>query len=141
MKPIRGERKRVVIHDWEGNETAVAQEDTAHVVTDDGALQSFYTTRSGAFSCGCVNIPVRGFCAACCREGLPGTVCIEHFGLCLLCSKPLCPRHSLFPEGQQRNEHRYCRACYEGVKRKHRLKQITRLLLAPFVEFEERHGK
>ena len=142
MKPIRGERKRSVIHDpWDGKERAVAQEDTAHVVTDDGALQSVLTARSVAFSCGCVNTPAAGFCAVCCAKGRPGTVCADHYGLCRDCSKPVCPRHSVFPEGPERKELRYCKTCYPELKRQRRLKQITRLLLAPFVEFQEEDGE
>ncbi len=136
MKPIRGERKREVAHDpWHLRERQLQQEESAHIVSDDGGLESYHTGRHFASGCGCLRRP-GGFCAVC---DPPETACVECFGLCRHCSKPLCRRHSVFVEGQSGQGIRLCSPCFDSSKRKQLVRQIGRLLLSPFVGFESRH--
>ena len=137
MKPIRGHRKRSVAHDpWAFGERTLGHAQVEHILSDDGAIESYETDRLMACGCGCLG-QAAGFCAVCCE-----TACTACFGPCDRCHMPLCPRHSVFVRDRDgRPTGRLCRACHESTTRARRVKGIGRLLLSPFVRFEDGHGK
>lgn len=131
MKPIRGEQQKEVAHDpWEAHETQLQETDAVHRVTDDGALASQQVSRRFASGCGCLKPPA-GFCGIC-----GATACADCFGHCR-CGKPLCPRHSVFVEGPGGKALRLCKDCRESAGRKQMARRIGRLMLSPFVAFED----
>lgn len=125
MKPIRGERQRVVQHDWNGNESPSQQQDTIHFLNDDGGIESHTTQRQFVMSCGCVNKPAGGICGDC-----SASMCTDHFRQCSGCEKPLCPRCSHTIQNKQGMVH-LCEVCNQTRNRK----RLTRWLLSFFVEF------
>ena len=138
MQPIRGEREEEFVHDpWEKNQQQVGQNDTVHVVSDAGGIESHRTGRRVACVCGCLK-PAGGFCSEC---TLP--VCVDCYGFCADdgCHKPLCPRHSVFTESESGARVRFCQSCYGKVSRKKIARGVFRALFSLFIEFEDHHGQ
>ena len=133
MRPIRGERSDEVVHDpWDFSARKLGQDDTLHVVTDEGGIDSLRTGRHVACVCGCLK-PPGGFCAECVQP-----VCVDCYGFCAgNCHKPLCPRHSVFVFDATGSVVRLCRACHSQVSRKRIVRGVFRALLSPFVRFEQ----
>ncbi len=137
MKPIRGERSEDVVHDpWDFRARKLGQDDTLHVVTDEGGIDSHRTGHRVACVCGCLK-PPGGFCAECVQP-----VCADCYGFCAgSCRKPLCPRHSVFVLNATGEVVRFCRACHGQVSRKKIVRGVFRTLLSPFVRFEDPRGQ
>ncbi len=134
MKPIRSERHREVAQDpWQGAEKLLEQKQVDHQVSSAGGLESDHTTHRIASGCGCLR-PAAGFCAVC-----GATACEKCFGFCVRCHKPLCPNHMNIVDAEGSPQVQ-CRPCRESVIRQRRLSGALRLLLAPFIHFEDRHG-
>ncbi len=132
MQPIRGEREREVIHDpWDQDEQQVGQNDTTHILNDEGAIESLRTGRRVACVCGCLK-PAGGFCAACTKP-----VCVDCYGFCSSCFMPLCPRHSVFSRIEDGSTARLCRACGGTSARKRLLRGVVRGVLSPFIRFDD----
>lgn len=133
MKPIRGQRKRAVAHDpWDYGERTLEHSQIEHILSDEGAIESYETDRRMACGCGCLR-PAAGFCAVCGE-----TACAACFGLCDRCHMPLCPRHSVFVNDTRTSSvRRLCRECHESATRARRVRGFVRVVLSPFVRFEE----
>lgn len=135
MQPIRGQRTSTFVHDpWGIGQHLLGQQEITHVVTDDGAIQSEESNRQVACGCGCLK-PPGGYCGEC-----QATACTSCFGLCSMCSKPLCPRHSFFVPAPGNSSpggsgQRYCKLCHDTAKRQRVLGSAVRLLLSPFIRF------
>ena len=111
MKPVRKSRREEVSQDpWQGAQSPQGQEDTAHVVDADGALNSHTVQRRAASHCGCLQ-SAAGYCAICQQ-----TACAACFGRCAFCQMPLCPRHSAWAEGPQGERVRLCADCHEATR-------------------------
>ncbi len=134
MKPIRSEQDQEVVHDpWNRNERQWSQKDVAHIVSDAGGIESYRTGRQIGCDCGCLK-PPGGFCADC------GAVsCVDCFGHCQRCNRPLCPAHLTCTEIVGGQIVRLCRSCSDSAGRKRALRRVGRLLLSPFVEFKGHH--
>ena len=138
MHPIRGDRSREVAHAaWEANEYPIGQNETVHVVSDLGAVESMRTVRQFACACGCLK-PVAGFCGEC-----SSTACATCFGFCMGgdCNKPLCRRHSRLVAGPDGTMLRFCSICYGKSTRRRIFSIAMRLLLSPFFAFENENGQ
>ena len=132
MQPIRGQRSSSFVHDpWGVGQHVLGQQDVTHVVTDDGAIHSEESNRQVACGCGCLR-PPGGYCAECLE-----TACVSCFGLCSACSKPICPRHSVFVPGSTGSGRRLCKLCHDTAKRQRVLGGTVRLLLSPFIRFDK----
>lgn len=136
MKPIRGEREREVIHDpWHGGEKSIGQNDTTHVLSDDGAIESLRTGRRMACACGCLK-PPGGYCGRCVQP-----VCVDCFGFCLGCHMPMCPRHSVFVDSESGATLRFCKHCHEKASRRKLARDVVRTILSPFIRFGDGHAQ
>lgn len=136
MKPIRGEHSRKVVHDpWDRQEEPIRHADVAHVISADGALESANVERDFALGCGCLGKPPAGYCCVCEKP-----ICGDCFGHCESdgCGRPLCRRHSLRFDGPNGKPHRLCRGCYETVARHRHLQRVGRMLLSPFIRFDDK---
>jgi len=141
MRRVRTEKHHQVAHDpWTGSSRPLGHDDTVHVVSRSGGLESYTVQRHFACGCGCLK-PVGGFCAAC-PQGQNQTACVSCFGFCARCHKPLCTRHSVFMETDEKVGHRdrFCLLCSESLRRMAVLRRVVRFLLAPFVAFDKRHA-
>ncbi len=135
MKPIRTERtERVDRGPWSGNEHTAQQQDTAHRLDADGAIDSHTVERRIAASCGCLAPPV-GFCGECER-----TVCANCYARCL-CGKPLCPRHTQVVSNADGAALRLCPACGDAYRRASATRRVVRSLLSFFVDFDGGDGR
>ena len=135
MKEIRREHKRNVAYNpWTREETALGQEQTAHVLSDTGGIESLTLSEHPVSSCGHISPPV-GFCAECNEQGLAGTVCAACAGECQQCHKPVCKRHSLFEDPVTHEPTRLCAECHGTRNRSHKTKRFLRTLLDPFIDF------
>ncbi len=135
MKPLRGEHKRKVVHDpWQFDEQQIGHRDVAHVLSDDGAIESTEVERAFALGCGCLGKTPSGICSVCVRP-----VCSDCFGFCERdgCGRPLCRHHSLFVETSNGVTARHCQRCAESTRRKLLAKSVVRSLLSPFIRFED----
>lgn len=135
MKPIRSEHQHDVIQDpWSNRQRAAQDQDTLHVLSPQGCLESHTVRRLVAADCGCLK-PVGGFCGVC-PDGT--TSCVDCFGHCSLCHKPICTRHSIFPSEQNREAaKRICLTCHEAGRRTAIIQRVVRFVLAPFVVFRQ----
>ena len=138
MKEIRREHKRHVAQNpWSGHETYLGHEQTDHVLSDKGGLESLTQAQSPVSSCGCI-APPAGYCAPCIAMGLEGTVCQACKGICGKCHKPICPRHSKFEHPASREPVRLCEECFDSLKRKHSYQSALRSFFSPFIDFGDR---
>ncbi len=136
MQPIRGEREEEIAHDpWDSHANPLGQNDTVHVVNDEGAIESHRTGRRHACTCGCLK-PAGGFCAVCAKAS-----CVDCHGFCGCCHMPLCPRHSVFEPSDDGRTNRLCTQCSGANKRKRLVRGIVRGVLAPFVRFGDSDGQ
>ncbi len=137
MRPIRREGKQVFGHcPWEAQERPLGEDETVHMLSDTGGIESYHTERKIACSCGCLAEPV-GFCAECVKEQDIGTVCAKHFGSCDKCNKPICPRHCRVNKNQDGKNTRFCIECSEAINRKEIVHGLGRFFLSPFIKFEK----
>lgn len=132
MKPIRNEQKKEVARNpWQGKERPTDQEETDHVVSDHGGIESCSTHHRIACDCGCL-APPGGYCAVC--GALACTNCFDH---CDICRAPTCARHGLVVELPPNGKFRLCPTCRDEINRRRSWKLAARLLLSPFIRFEE----
>jgi len=123
---IRGEHFKEVAKDpWEKKEQEISQQDVDHIVSDDGAVDSFITQKSIASGCGHLKPPI-GFCS---DEGCTRTSCEMCHGICQIDMRPICPRHSKFLQVSS-GVIRVCEPCYEKAKRKKFLKFFLSFLIS-----------
>lgn len=131
MKPIRFETQQDTVQDpWNGLCRPAGGSATFHVLSASGGLESQTERRVVAADCGCLKPPA-GFCAVC---GDGSTACVDCFGFCHQCRKPICPRHSVFGPSSVPNL-RLCHDCHGTRRRSNIVRGIVRFLLAPFVSF------
>ncbi len=136
MQPIRSEREDEFCHDpWNKTPQQTGQKDTAHVLSDAGAIESYNVLRRVACVCGCLK-PPGGFCAVCTEP-----VCESCYGSCHCCHMPLCPKHSVFERDATAEALRYCKTCYAARSRKQLARNIAKSILSPFVRFGDEHAK
>ena len=135
MKPIRSDLQHDVVQDpWSGADRPAQSQDTFHGLSSSGCLESQTVRRQVAAGCGCLR-PAGGFCAVC-ADG--STACVDCFGHCDRCHKPLCTMHSFFSGGSAEvPSTRLCRPCHEAARRKAMARRVARFLLASFVMFEK----
>jgi len=136
MMPIRRESKRRVTQSpFDSRLDELQLEQSEHAVDDAGGIDSQHAAVSRPGVCGCLKEP-GGYCAAC-----GNLSCVACHGHCLQCHKPICPRDSHFPNGVADRETRMCADCWSTTKRRGLLRGLGRILLSPFVQFEDRsHG-
>lgn len=139
MRPIRGEQKQHLAgNPWEKREQQLHEEEVVHLVSDNGGIESYRTGRQFANACGCLK-PAGGFCAVCSIENSFRPICVDCFGFCMKCHKPLCPRHSTFLKSTEGGDIRLCGECEESTRRRQVISRVFRFLLVPFVKFPEDH--
>ncbi len=132
MKPIRTEKKQEVVYDsWTGIPHPLQDQETDHFITSQGSVESQTIGRQIALQCGCLK-PAGGFCSEC-----GALVCIDCFGHCNNCSRPLGGCHSILVNNPDGTRIRLCQACHDSSKRREARQRIWRTLLSPFVKFEE----
>ena len=140
MKPIRGEKKRRIAEDpWNDGTQELGQQETLHVLSDEGAIESYTLEKEPVAFCGCISPPI-AWCAVCLSKGMKGTMCSTCRRSCSLCHKQICPRHTIFrelPEGESLN---LCEECHAVVGRKRVSKNLTRMVLSSFIRFEDENG-
>jgi len=138
MKEIRREHKRTVaLNPWTRKETLLGQEETDHILSDTGGIESLTLGECPVSSCGCIAPPV-GFCAECIAQNLDGTVCQACRGECQRCHKPICARHSIFEHPVNQGPARLCADCRDALNRTHRAKSVLHSLLSPFIDFGDK---
>ncbi len=136
MKPIRFERPRnFVQRPWDERLQEGEQRETAHAITDQGAVHSEHATILTSCSCGHV-APVAGFCAECSLAGADGSACASCVASCARCRKLLCPRHSIRATAPGQTPCFLCGSCAAGARRGRLTRSVLRILLSPFVEFK-----
>lgn len=137
MKPIRSEHQQEIVQDpWNGICRPAGSHATFHTLSSTGCIESQSERRLVAADCGCLKEPA-GFCAVC-ADGK--TACVDCFGFCHKCRKPLCPRHSVFAADSEAGQQlRWCEDCYGANRRSTAVRRVFRLLLSPFFSFEKSH--
>jgi len=136
MKPIRGEQEQEFAHDpWDHKQNPLGQNNTTHVVGDEGGIESYRSAHRHACTCGCLK-PAGGFCAQCM---LPS--CVDCHGFCGKCHMPICPKHSVFNEDGNGKALRLCKPCHGSSSRKQLVRGIVRGLLSPFFRFGDDDGQ
>lgn len=134
MRPIRSERRVEVVHDpWHGAPRMIASSSVDHALTDQGAVVSTHQSSRAALACGCVGQPPGGYCGVCTNPSAP--VCARCFRFCVLCLKPLCPRHSVVITPAN-PAHVLCSECAQARARHRAVVGVFRWILSPFVEFD-----
>jgi hypothetical protein len=132
MKPIRSEHEQEIAHDgWRGQPTPLQDKHVEHVVSDSGGVESYRTGRRFALQCGCLKA-AGGYCSGC-----GALVCVDCFGHCERCARPLGGCHTVFVDTPKGIRMRVCRACHDGAVRQSRLRRFGRFLLSPLVTFED----
>ncbi len=119
---------------WTGRQESAQKKSTDHSLTNSDGIESHVVDVLPASSCGCCSLPA-GFCAECTARGLSGTACARCLGWCTTCHKPICPKHSVFPEDNPEGR-RWCRSCYDEKRRRSFARGVLRSLLSPLVQFE-----
>lgn len=129
MKPLRHEREQQLDQaPWSRQPHLGQQQQTDHVIDDDGAIASEKTGRRFAGACGCLK-PPGGFCGVC---GSP--VCEACFRHCGQCRKPLCPRHCRVTAVPNAAPLWLCAECHSAVERHSLTRRVVRGFLSIFVE-------
>lgn len=132
MQSIRREEKRRMTQSPFGDRVDELQvEQTAHALGPDGSVDSQHAAVSRPGVCGCLKEP-GGYCAVC-----GNLSCVDCHGHCFCCHKPICPRHAEFPNGASDRVTRVCAECASTNRRRGLLRGLGRLLLSPFVQFED----
>lgn len=133
MDPIRREqRAKTVRAPWSSREQPLVHEDTAHVVSDAGGLESASVERHTALGCGCLGKPPAGFCGLCEQP-----VCGDCFCHCQRhgCGRPLCRRHAMQLAGPDGSVLNVCTFCHEESTRERFVRRVGQFLLSPFFKF------
>lgn len=137
MKPYRKEKKKRFAQDpWNENVHELGEEETTHVLSDQGALESLEVENPPVSFCGCISPPV-GFCAVCLSKGMKGTICSACRTFCSSCHKQICPRHTVFRDLSNDDRLHLCEECHVVVGRNRISKTLTRMFFSPFIRFED----
>lgn len=133
---VRGKKHLEVHHDPVTGQARVLRHDTEDdALSPDGALDSAVVQEVFFLDCGC-RAPAAGRCERC-----RAFSCAACHGRCLRCAVPVCLQHSVFIDEPGGVRRRLCTACFDHQRRTKRLRGTLRLLLQPFVHFEERHER
>ena len=135
--------KKIIIGRNPNNGTVdnMGSTDEVHNLSDmDGSVESLYSEETVNHHCGCF-APPGGRCSECgviscvrCHQHCGGTNNPNPIG----CGKSLCREHSHYLTLADSQSLPYCKSCYSKIARKQRRQKVCRLLLAPFVEQENK---
>ena len=129
-KPIRREVNVRVTFDSDGNPTVEPDEGEASLLSEDGSIDTIRYSRDRFFHCGHSTqaVGIGGQCLEC-----QGIDCVQCFGHCEACSKPLCLEHSVYLESPDLAKPlRLCVNCHEALRQQLFRQRVTRALLRPF---------
>ena len=136
MKPIRKKEFYEVTNDAAtGRERILGASYEEHILSDEGSIDTLGKKKVYFTDCGC-NRPPGGRCHVCGKIS-----CVSCHGRCQLCSVPLCQACSIFVTTQGGGQLRFCRQCYDTTRRRRRLVAFARVVLSPFLRFEDEDGK
>lgn len=130
MEEIRSDRdQRIVLNPWDESGRGVHANELTYSLTDVGGIASDHVAQQKACYCGCLN-PPGGFCADCHQ-----LICVQCYHRCEApgCGRPLGPCCSISSRAPTGAIIHLCRRCHAAARRK----GLLRLLLSPFVRFEE----
>lgn len=132
MQPIRGKRRfKFVSNPWTQDEQLFHQSDEAHVLGDEGEVQSMACEHLVGCACGCLAEPA-GFCADCADRRPICERCLHH---CQRCGKSCCGKHRR--QIRSGAAERLCTDCHDAADRQRIARTCVRALLSPFIEFND----
>lgn len=120
-----------ITYDEEGNSIVRPKLGNAVGLSREDSLDTVNLKRHSFYNCGCSDQKMEG--GKCGERGCNRISCVDCFGRCKNCSKPICLEHSRFFL-YERQGIRVCHSCYGGLTRKRVLRGFGRILLKPFVE-------
>lgn len=136
MKPLRRKKVIEVTDDpHTGQERILEMYDEVDILSTLGSVDSVARRKRYFNDCGCAGPP-----ASRCYE-CGALNCAHCSGHCHQCLQPICSRHSYLLEVAGGNRIRLCGRCYGTITRKRRWSRAARILLSPFVSFEDSHAK
>jgi len=136
-KPFRRDAQIGITYDSDGNPLIEGVEAESVTLSPEGSLDRIKILTDRFYHCGCSRATqVLG--GQCGDHGCNRLSCVNCFGHCADCSKPLCLEHSLYSFDDQGKRVRFCKSCHDAVLRKRTLAKIGRTLLSPFVDFGKR---
>lgn len=107
-KPFRRDASVKITFDEEGNPIVNSIEREVVMLSPEGSIDRAKISRDWFFHCGCSGQVTQG--GQCGEPGCSRINCVNCFGRCQSCSKPLCLEHSRFlTDGAQRI--RLCDSC------------------------------
>ena len=106
-------------------------------LSSDGSLESVRVRHERFYHCGCgAAMPPGGRCHRC-----SGLSCIRCHGHCLVCAMPACLECSRPVRVAGGHMLRICHTCQDALRRDTTRRRVIRVLLSPFVEFKDPHGR
>ena len=130
-QPLRRKKSLHVTDDPRTGQERILEEMHENDYLQNGSVDTVSKVKKHFRDCGCDG-PPGGQCLEC-----SAVVCQKCFGHCKECQKPLCGEHSYYLETSDQGQIRLCKSCRDKIVRRLRLGKIGRLLLSPFIQFEE----
>ena len=136
-KPVKRNSTVVVTPDPDtGQVCATPVEETVIMLSPEGSIDTVRVVHDRVYHCGCnAQKAMGGRCIECRMVS-----CIDCFGRCARCSRPLCLEHSRFVQDRRGVSERLCRRCGERKARQQTAGAVLKGLLLPFLSFEEERG-
>ena len=135
-RPVDRHIKVRITRDSEGNESVEFPEKHTIELGHNGSTDRLDVEREYHFHCGHFRGDTNSRDGGICREDSCLRVsCSACYGRCLGCGKGLCLEHSYYQPGEQGQ--RMCLRCFNSERRRLRSRRVLRILLSPFVDFED----
>lgn len=132
MRPLRRKQQyEVTDGPVPGQERVLESNDEAHLLSDEGSVDSSARHKCYPNDCGCFK-PVGGRCVQCGQLS-----CVDCHGHCNSCGKPLCRECTVSIDLPNAERIRLCGRCHTQIRRQQRTARIMRVLLSPLVKFED----